>query len=31
MDEEWKDSWDLRRCWKEGWMPDFKKKEKKKV
>ena len=23
MDEEWKDSWDLRRCWKEGWMPDF--------
>ena len=27
MDEEWKDSWDLRRCWKEGWMPDFKKKK----
>ena len=31
MDEEWKDSWDLRRCWKEGWIPDFKKKEKRKV
>ena len=23
MDEEWKDSWDLRRCFKEKWMPDF--------
>ena len=23
MDEEWKDSWDLRRCWKENWMPAF--------
>ena len=20
MDEEWKDSWDLRRCWQERWM-----------
>ena len=27
MDEKWKDSWDLRRCWKEGWMQDFKKKK----
>ena len=23
MDLEWKDSWDLRRCWKENWMPSF--------
>ncbi len=21
MDEEWKESWDLARCWKYGWMP----------
>jgi glucan 1,3-beta-glucosidase len=21
MDEEWKESWDLSRCWKNGWMP----------
>lgn len=22
MEESWKNSWDLRRCWKHGWMPD---------
>ena len=22
MDEAWKDSWDLRRCWEKGWLPD---------
>ena len=22
MDEAWKDSWDLRRCWEKGWMPE---------
>ncbi|MCD7760980.1 MAG: cellulase family glycosylhydrolase [Clostridiales bacterium] len=21
MDEDWKESWDLARCWKNGWMP----------
>lgn len=21
MDEQWKESWDLARCWKRGWMP----------
>lgn len=23
MDEAWKDSWDLRRCWEKGWMPEM--------
>ena len=22
MDEEWKESWDLTRCWKNGWIPE---------
>ena len=22
MDDPWKEPWDLRRCWKNGWMPD---------
>lgn len=22
MDETWKESWDLRRCWKNNWIPD---------
>lgn len=22
IEESWKNSWDLRRCWKHGWMPD---------
>lgn len=22
MEESWKNSWDLRRCWKHGWMPN---------
>ncbi len=22
-DEEWKESWDLARCWRRGWMPEF--------
>ena len=22
LDEEWKNAWDLSRCWKNGWMPE---------
>ena len=22
MDDPWKEPWDIRRCWKNGWMPE---------
>ena len=24
LDDMWKESWDLARCWQNGWLPDFK-------
>jgi hypothetical protein len=23
LDDMWKESWDLARCWENGWLPDF--------